>query len=74
MSIYNHFADKKYPSICFGALNEGDKFRMNKWSGKRRRMDIQMIKTGDLTYMELKSKKKYSLFSSAFDVSEFNLH
>ena len=72
MSRYNHFVNRKYHRVCFGALGVGDKFRMNKWKGKRRRTDIIMIKTGDRSYQELKSKKEYTVITSAFDVSSFS--
>lgn len=68
MSRYNHFSKKDYESICFGSLKHFDKFRMDKWDGKRRRKDIIMVKLSDLSYKEFKSGKVYHLSSSAFDV------
>jgi len=58
--------------ICFGAVAIGDKFRMDKFKGKRRRRDIICVKDGDLTYHEFKSGKTFTLHHSAFDVSSFS--
>jgi hypothetical protein len=72
MSRYNHFSKETYAPICFGSLNNGDKFRMDKFKGNRRRKDIIMIKLSDLSYKELKSGKEYKLYHSAFDVQSFD--
>ncbi len=70
MSRYNHFAPLKYAPINFNTLKDGDKFRMDKWKGKRRRSVI-MKKTGDLTYMELKSKIEHKLYYSDITVYKY---
>lgn len=70
MSRYNHFK-QKYHTLCFGEVAIGEKFRMDKFNGKRRRNDIVMVKTSDLSYRELISKKAYKVYSSAFDVSQY---
>jgi hypothetical protein len=71
MSRYNHFSKKEYSPICFGQLEVGEKFRNDFFTGKRRRKDIVCIKTGDLSYKELKSGRDYKVFSSAFDVAVY---
>lgn len=73
MSRYNHFSKCKYKEINFYEVAIGDKFRMDKFIGKRRRADIVMIKTGDLTCIEFKSKKEYRYATNSFTVSHYNL-
>ena len=73
MSRYNHFSKEKYQKVRFGSLSIGDKFRMDKRKGNIRRKDIVMVKTGDKSYKEFISKKEYTVFHSAFDVSEYSL-
>jgi len=68
MSRYNHFGLQKYIEINFKDLDIAHSFRLTKFDGKRRRKDILMIKTGPLSYMEVKSKKEYTLFSSDLSV------
>ena len=70
MSRYNHFAPLKYVPINFSTLKDGDKFRMAKFKGKIRRYLI-MVKTGDLTYMELKSKIEHTLHNSDITVYKY---
>lgn len=65
MSRYNHFAKPKYTGgILFSSLQVGEKFRMDKFSKKRRRQGIIMIKTSELTYQEFKSKREWSFFNA----------
>lgn len=72
MTRYNHFAPEKYPRIGFGSVGIGEKFRANKWDGKKARRNIVMVKTGELSYMELKSKKEYTAINIEFDVYSYN--
>lgn len=67
MSRYNHFAPEKYEPIAFSTLMVGQKFRMAKFNGKKRRYLI-MKKIGDLIYMEQKSKVEHKLFNSDITV------
>jgi hypothetical protein len=73
MAYWNHFSPKKYTSIKFMDLNIGDKFRNDFFKNKRRRADIICVKTGELTYIEQKSKKehKYLFVNSDTDVYSF---
>lgn len=71
MARYNHFSNLRFEQICFSEVAIGEKFRMDKFKGKRRRRDIICVKTGDRTYHEFKSKKEYELHHSAFDVFVF---
>lgn len=71
MSRYNHFADVKYEPVRFSALQVGDKFRMAKWKGKTRRYLI-MIKTGELSYVELKANIENALFNSDINVYKYD--
>ena len=70
MSRYNHFAPLAYVPINFSTLEVGQKFRMVKFKGKIRRYLI-MEKTGDLTYIELKSKIEHKLFNSDINVYKY---
>lgn len=64
MARYNHFSTQKYKELNFHSLAIMDSFRMDKRDGNRRRKDILMIKTGPLTYREVKSKKEYTLLNT----------
>jgi len=73
MAYWNHFAKNKYKQIMFSSLNVGDKFRKDSFKNKRRRTDIICIKTGELSYMEERSKKEHTLFSvDKLTVSSFS--
>jgi hypothetical protein len=72
MSYYNHFAFEKYLAVGFADLKVGDKFRKDLFNGKKRRRDIIMIKTGDLSYIEQRSKKEHILFTPNIYVSSFD--
>jgi hypothetical protein len=61
MAYYNHFGKMKYEQLLFSQVGVSEKFRMDKFKNKRRRKDVICVKTGDLSYYELKSKKEYSL-------------
>lgn len=67
MSRYNHFAKSKYEPMNFQLVQVGQKFRMGRHSGKRRGYVI-MIKTGSLSYVELKSNKEHTLYGNDFTV------
>lgn len=60
MAYWNHFSEQKYRQIKFADIPIGDKFRKDFFKGKRRRKDIICIKTGELTYIEQRSKKARS--------------
>jgi len=73
MSYYNHFSKEKYKQIMFSSLNVGDKFRQDFFSKGRRRANIICIKTGELGYIEERSKKKHTLYSAEnYQVSSFD--
>jgi len=57
MSRYNHFAPPQYDSLLFKDIGIGEKFR----SGKNL---VICIKTGELTYMEQRSKKQKTIYST----------
>lgn len=71
MSRYNHFTPRKFQTIDFKDVKVGEKFRMDKHKGKIARRDIVMVKTGDLSYRELISKREYTLFSGILKVSHY---
>lgn len=72
MARYNHFAKQKYKQIMFSSLNVGDKFRNDFFKNKRRRTDIICVKTGDLCYIEERSKKEHTLYSAEmYQVSSY---
>lgn len=72
MSYYNHFAKVKYKRILFADVMIGEKFRVDLFKGKARRMDIIMIKTGEFSYIEMKGKKAHTAFTSDFHVSHYS--
>jgi hypothetical protein len=72
MSRYNHFADKKYETIQFSDVPVGEKFRKDLFAGKRRRRDLIMIKTSELSYKELKSGQEHKLHHPNFTVSSYD--
>jgi len=57
MARWNHFKDSPYKKIEFFKLKIGDIFR----AGQKY---IKCIKTGELSYIEQRSKKEYQLFRS----------
>lgn len=63
MTRWNHFAPIKYARINFSELKIGDRFRNDFWHRGRRRADIICIKTGELSYIEQRSKREHTLFS-----------
>lgn len=70
MAYWNHFKDRVYKQILFTSLEIGQEFRKNFWKGKRRRIDILCIKTGELTYIEKKSKTEHKLMTAeGYEVS-----
>lgn len=73
MSRYNHFGTSKYKSISFNDVKIGDRFRMDKFNGKRRRADIIMIKISETSYKEVKSGKEYNLNSTSVMVSDYKI-
>lgn len=72
MSRYNHFSKEKYEAVSFDSLANGQKFRMDKRAGNRRRNDIVMVKLSHSTYKELKSGKEYHATFSGFDVRSYD--
>lgn len=72
MSWYNHFSDEKYKPIHFTEVKIGEKFRKDLFHNKRRRKDLIMIKTSDLSYKEFKSGREHKLFHSDFTVRSFD--
>ncbi len=75
MSRYNHFADKKYKTILFSDVRIGDKFRIDKRSKKTRtlRSNVVCIKTGELSYMEFRTKVEKVLFHTLnYEVSHYS--
>ncbi len=67
MAYWNHFAPLKYPLIKFIDLKVGDKFRRDffeksnsRYGTGKRRPSIVCIKTGELTYIEQRSKKEHA--------------
>lgn len=60
MAYWNHFAKRRFKEIRFQDVPVGGKFRDDFFNGNRRRKDIICIKTGELTYIEARSKKERS--------------
>lgn len=74
MSRYNHFSPIKYKPVPFDEINIGQKFRKDLFKGNIRRKNIIMIKTGLLSYQEIKNKKQYTIIhSDNFIVSSFDV-
>lgn len=72
MAHYNHFVNHKYKQIMFSSLNIGDKFRKDFFLKGRRRADIICIKTGELAFIEKRSKKEHKLYSAeVYQVSHY---
>lgn len=70
MAYWNHFGERAYKQILFSSLNVGEEFRKDFFKGKRRRKDILCIKTGELTFIEKKSKAEHILhFDNGYEVS-----
>ena len=63
MARYNHFADIKYPKLNFKDLNIGDDFRYGRYKNNRHGFVIA-TKTGDLSFVEKRSKKEHTLFDN----------
>ena len=61
MARYNHFSERKYKQIPFSSIGIGDKFRQDFFKNKRRRADIICVKTGDLSFIEERSKTEHTL-------------
>lgn len=73
MSRYNHFSECKYGKILFRDLAVGDKFRMTRFIGKKRRNDLVMVKTSVNTCEEFKSKTNVTICdASRLTVSSYN--
>lgn len=72
MSRWNHFHTKKYATVLFADVPVGSKFRRDAFNGKRRRKDIICIKTGELEFMEQKSKSKHKVYHDKFNVCSFD--
>lgn len=70
MARYNHFAHIKYEPINFSTVEIGQKFRMGKHRGNRHRY-LVMIKTGELSYQELKSKVDHAPHDKNFIVYKY---
>lgn len=62
MAYWNHFSTHKYKQILFASIQIGEEFREDFFKGKRRRADIICVKTGELSYIEKRSKKEHKLF------------
>lgn len=65
MAYWNHFADFEYDRVLFSELKVGDLFRDYRFSGKRRRGFIVMIKVSETEYMEQKSKEMHGFFNAS---------
>jgi hypothetical protein len=63
MARYNHFKDILYPKLNFNSLNIGEEFRYGRYKNGRHGFVIA-IKTGELTFIEKRSKKEHALFNS----------
>jgi hypothetical protein len=72
LARYNHFSPQVYQSVWFYEIKIGEKFRSDKFKDGKRRKDIIMVKTGNLSYKELRSDKEYNLISSEFIVSSYD--
>lgn len=73
MAYWNHFAERKYKEILFTDLKVGEKFRKDFFNGNRRRKDIICIKTGEMDFIEERSKKvhTFKLYPENYKVSSF---
>lgn len=74
MAYWNHFAEHKYQPVDFKNLSIGDKFRKDFFKKGRRRKDVICIKTGDLSFIEEKSKQEHKLHHmppTGFEVRAF---
>ena len=60
MARYNHFSKQEFKPIPFQKLEIGEKFRKDFFKGNRRRKDIICVKTGQLTYIEQRSKTEHA--------------
>lgn len=67
MARYNHFAPVDYEPISFKDVEIGQKVKLAKHKGNRTSYII-ITKTGDLSYVELKSKKEHTLFGNNLTV------
>lgn len=72
MARWNHFGKPKYRQILFSDVKVHEKFRNDLFKNKRRRSNIIMVKTGNLSYKELKSGKEHTAVSDTFIVSHFS--
>lgn len=74
MARYNHFSQHKYKQIKFVDLSIGDLFRKDFFKNGRRRIDVICKKTGDLTWIEVKSQitGSYKFVNADVIVSSFN--
>mgnify|MGYP003603438534 CR=1 FL=1 len=63
MARYNHFKDIPYPKIDFITLNIGEEFRYGRYKNGIHGFVIA-IKTGELTFVEKRSKKEHLLFNA----------
>lgn len=73
MAYWNHFSERKYKEILFTDLKIGYKFRSDFFKDKRRRKDIICVKTGEMEYIEERSKKvhTFKLYPENYKVSSF---
>lgn len=70
MAYWNHFGQRAYKQIMFSSLKIGEEFRKDFFKGKRRRKDIICVKTGELSFIEKKSKVEHTLhFDNGYEVS-----
>lgn len=70
MARWNHFSERIYKQVLFSSLNVGEEFREDFFKNKRRRKDIVCIKTGNLSFIEKKSKVEHKLhFDDGYEVS-----
>lgn len=70
MTRYNHFAPVPYSPVNFKSVEIGQKFRIGRFNGKRH-IYMLTVKTGDLSYKEVRTQKEHTLFSSDFIVYEY---
>lgn len=63
MSRYNHFKEHNFKAILFKDLDVGNLFRFGRYYNGRHNFIIA-IKTGDLSFIEKKSKREHILSSN----------
>jgi hypothetical protein len=63
MARYNHFKDIPYPKLDFNTLTIGEEFRYGRYKNGKHGFVIA-IKTGELTFVEKRSKKGHALLNA----------